>query len=420
MWLLDTTTLKLHHFQASPEEYAIFSHTWGEDEVTFRDMKKDLDAAKHRLGWSKVSNCCRIAKENGFQYVWIDNCCIDKKSSAELSEAINSMWKWYKNSSICFAYLGDVPPSGYDASDDHDQFSQSRWFTRGWTLQELLAPRVVMFLAQNWAYLGTKGVRKNHLADQLGCLRVMPGSDQKNMFPATSHAGKLFDKFMERLENITGIGQIAQIDKLYQKNSIATRMSWASKRQTTRPEDRAYSLMGIFDVNMPIIYGEGLLKAFRRLLIEILQSTTDQSILAWKEIGPGTGILPSHPDQFQDCDFGHFMANRSSETSPRTLAMSVTNIGINVVVLLQSTYDPDIFYASLRCCSKTGRVADVVNVILKRLTINNKKESNIYIRINHDRFIFSRRFYLIELEFQEILILHDEFLVQNSFSILYS
>jgi hypothetical protein len=142
MWLLETSTLELRDFVgASIPPYAILSHTWGDDEVTFKDMRKYREAAKDKAGYTKVQKCCEKAREDGHQYVWIDTCCIDKRSSAELSEAINSMWKWYHKAEVCYAYLADVsiaefvPPEG-----ENDVLSNSRWFTRGWTLQELIAP----------------------------------------------------------------------------------------------------------------------------------------------------------------------------------------------------------------------------------------------------------------------------------------
>jgi len=109
MWLLETSTLELRDFVgASIPPYAILSHTWGDDEVTFKDMRKYREAAKNKAGYTKVQKCCEKARKDGHQYVWIDTCCIDKRSSAELSEAINSMWKWYHKSEVCYAYLADV------------------------------------------------------------------------------------------------------------------------------------------------------------------------------------------------------------------------------------------------------------------------------------------------------------------------
>lgn len=136
MRLLDSTTLQLKEFPGSAiPQYAILSHTWGDEEILFADVENGT--ARRKRGYRKLVNCCKRAKMDGYQWVWIDTCCIDKSSSAELSEAINSMFRWYQNSQICYAYLADVK-SRSTSQDILDQFKSSRWLTRGWTLQELI------------------------------------------------------------------------------------------------------------------------------------------------------------------------------------------------------------------------------------------------------------------------------------------
>src|SRR6266536_688246 len=144
MWLLNVSSLKLCDFmgKANSPPYAILSHTWGAEEVSFKDMQPENRAtAERKKGFVKIQGCCNQAQLDGYDWVWVDSCCIDKSSSAELSEAINSMFKWYHDAGICYAYLGDVPRGGFDPEPKNleDAFSKSRWFTRGWTLQELLA-----------------------------------------------------------------------------------------------------------------------------------------------------------------------------------------------------------------------------------------------------------------------------------------
>ena len=187
---------------------------------------------------------CQVARDAGYRYIWIDSCCIDKTSSSELSQAINSMYAWYGASRVCYAYLADVPP-GDDPEYEGSVFRESRWFTRGWTLQELIAPVDVVFLSADWQTIGSK----HYLGD---VLEETTGIDQDALLHATE-----LDKF-----------------------SVAQRFSWASKRTTERVEDQAYSLMGIFDINMPTLYGEGE-RALRRLQEEIVRRTPDQSIFAW-------------------------------------------------------------------------------------------------------------------------------------------
>ncbi|TBU28085.1 hypothetical protein BD311DRAFT_354437 [Dichomitus squalens] len=206
----------------------------------------------------KVRRSCLTARLDGFTLLWLDSCCIDKASSAELSEAINSMYEWYELSTICYSYLADVPDDDIPEAPE-SYFRKSRLHTRGWTLQELIAPRYNVFLSgPNWRVLGTK--------------------------LTLAHV----------LEEITGIDvEVLTHQKPVDAVGIAKRMWWASKRETTRIEDEAYSLMGIFGVNMPTVYGEGR-NAFIRLQEEILKHTPyDQSLFAW---GPcwrfGEGLEP--------------------------------------------------------------------------------------------------------------------------------
>ena len=199
----------------------------------------------HKLS-PKIRRACEIARLHGYLYVWIDSCCIDKTSSSELSEAINSMYAWYGRAAICYAFLADVPhgdiPDSYESA-----FRRSRWWTRGWTLQELIAPRRLVFLSSDWQALGSK----------------------------SSMAGLV--------EQITRIDRKVLTNQLsLDKMSVARRMSWAAERVTTRVEDRAYSLLGIFDLNMPTLYGEGE-RAFRRLQEEILRRIPDQTFFALNE-----------------------------------------------------------------------------------------------------------------------------------------
>jgi len=245
MRLLNITTFKLEEFWENNDtpDYAILSHTWEEEEVSFQVIA-DLNSASQLLGFKKIQASCRQASEDGLDWIWIDTCCIDKSSSAELSEAINSMFRWYKNSTTCYAYLSDVP-SNEDPEARGSSFSKSRWFTRGWTLQELVAPREVEFFSKDWV--------------RIGCQRSL----------------------CLQISNITGINVgILTGKEQFDGKSIAQRMSWASRRFTTRPEDMAYCLMGLFDVNMPLLYGEGQ-KAFQRLQEEILKRSNDQSLFAW-------------------------------------------------------------------------------------------------------------------------------------------
>jgi hypothetical protein len=250
MRLLNANTREIHNFASSDgiDEFAILSHTWGLGEVTLQEWQS-LSTAELALkeGYRKIDYCCKQALQDGYEWVWVDTCCIDKSSSAELSEAINSMFQWYKDAAICYAHLTDVPD---DTRQDSllGALSESRWFTRGWTLQELLASSSIVFYSENWQTLTTK------LAS------------------------------VEILSTITGIERAYLEGAPLEGASTAKRMSWAASRETTRIEDIAYCLLGIFEVNMPLIYGEGK-KAFKRLQEEIMKAyPEDHTLFAWGDV----------------------------------------------------------------------------------------------------------------------------------------
>ncbi|KAI1806533.1 HET-domain-containing protein [Daldinia bambusicola] len=248
MRLINTATKELEEFfdDSIPSKYAVLSHRWGNDEVTFQEWIRnlsDLSKLSSRQGYRKIASCCEQAREDDIEWVWVDTCCIDKTSSQELSEAINSMFAWYQNSSCCYVYLHD-----YHQDEFHAHSLRScEWFFRGWTLQELIAPHEVVFYNSEWQSFGAK-------------------SD---------------DYMYETISEITGIDSEFLLKGDLESASIAKKMSWASNRKTSRVEDMAYSLLGIFDINIPLLYGEGP-KAFRRLQEEIMKTyPSDHSLFAW-------------------------------------------------------------------------------------------------------------------------------------------
>ncbi|KAK4462641.1 heterokaryon incompatibility protein-domain-containing protein, partial [Cladorrhinum samala] len=259
MRLLNVDTFELEEFvgeQVNEIGYAILSHTWEGKEVSFHDIQQPdaIQNLRHppSPAWSKVQNACAQARNDGHRYIWIDTCCIDKSSSAELQEAINSMFNWYLGSKCCYAFLSDVPPGSESIAD-------SRWFTRGWTLQELLAPDVVVFFNSAWTAIGCRGN-----ADLIASI-----TKSKNMLIE----GNIL---LARNE----VESRSNVRKFFRSFPVARKMSWASGRQTTRVEDRAYCLLGLFDITMPLLYGEGE-KAFQRLQHEIMRTSDDCTILAW-------------------------------------------------------------------------------------------------------------------------------------------
>lgn len=320
MRLLDTTTFELRldsqeFFQA--EGYAILSHRWVGAEITFDEIAQHApslrDAGEQHMKspqLDKIRGACEVARKQGFRWMWIDNCCINKSSATEEAESINSMFKWYRDARVCITYLSDVrsgvspnppeyeaviepstkkshPPEKHAQDSVFQRFDRdepSEWFSRGWTLQELLAPRDMDFYDTDWKYIGTK----TSLATQI--------------------------------QHITGIdADYLTGARHFRKACIATKMSWAAGRTTTRVEDIAYSLFGLFSITMTPQYGEGP-RAFMRLQQELLATTEDESLFAWRMPAPAAGdrfdierspettwssdewgLLAPSPDWFRGC-----------------------------------------------------------------------------------------------------------------------
>ncbi len=313
MRLLNSSTLRLHDCSADKiPTYAILSHTWrkDQDEVLFADMERN--SAENRAGYQKIRYACTQAKAAGLDYIWVDTCCIDKDSSAELSEAINSMYSWYQKAKICYAYLADVSvSSNTDVGTLNSAIAASRWFTRGWTLQELIGSSNLIFYSCEWIEIGTKSSLHNVLAE------------------------------------VTGIDvKILTNEIPLESTSLGNRMSWASKRETTRVEDMAYCLMGLFDVNMPLLYGEGE-KSFIRLQEEIIKHSDDHSLFAWTDPTADAddqyGMLAKKPKHFEQS--GNIMPYREWEDSA---PFSISNKGLRIELHL-SPFGQDLFVAALEC-----------------------------------------------------------------------
>jgi hypothetical protein len=283
MRLLNVKTRRLEEFYGDEMPlYAILSHTWGREEVTFQDLANDDHKQKH--GYRKIDGCCQAAHEQRISYVWVDTCCIDKSSSAELSEAINSMFMWYKASKVCFIYLEDVP-TGLDPFSPDSAFRKSRWWTRGWTLQELLAPQHMIFFNSTWERVFSPEMDQGLFTrvDLPGRFEEEPDLEMRR--PPKRPEVRL-QTILEQMRyglitEITGIPKTVLVKTLpLSKVSAACKFSWAALRLTTRVEDKAYCLMGLLGVNMPLLYGEGD-DAFVRLQEKVINSSDDISLLAW-------------------------------------------------------------------------------------------------------------------------------------------
>ena len=338
MRLIDTRSIELVEF--APNEipnHAILSHTWGDEEVLFADIRNR--SFKHKKGYPKLQQACAQAKRNGYEYIWVDTCCIDKSSSADLSEAINSMYRWYENADVCYAYLSDV------ATATDKDIENARWFTRGWTLQELLAPANLIFFASDWTKLGEKTA------------------------------------LTKSLSNVTNIDEdILANSKRFDTASVAKRMSWAARRNTTRPEDAAYCLMGLFSVNMPMLYGEGGERAFLRLQEEIMKQSDDHSLFAWfdKEAPDDSyyGLLAKSPSQFAGSS--HFLPYRGREPKP---PYQMTNRGLQIDLYI-SWVAHDLFLAFLDCLvPPTFKDSTFVGLYLKKIAESDDQYARVKVRV---------------------------------------
>ncbi|KAF2831711.1 HET-domain-containing protein, partial [Ophiobolus disseminans] len=303
MRLLNSTTMEFKVF--NDEElplYAILSHTWGDEEISYQDQRfiqrlaalpdslrqneayvAALEAAAgleftmmgrrsiyDRAGYTKIEMTAKIAKGLNMNWFWVDTCCIDKSSSAELQEAINSMYRWYEKSAYCIVFLEDAEPDIIGSPTEiklEKMLEHSRWIIRGWTLQELIAPHDVIFYDSAWTFIGEK-------SRSLSCIR-----------------------------GVTGIPEYVLATGDLSRASVAQKMAWAARRTTSRIEDIAYSLLGIFQVYMPMLYGERE-NAFLRLQEEIIRTTPDDSIFAWTasegSLSTYRGLFARSPREFRD------------------------------------------------------------------------------------------------------------------------
>lgn len=256
-------------------------------------------------------------------HLWVDTCCIDKTSSAELSEAINSMFRWYQEATCCFALLEDVEANLEADGGVGEDFEGSRWFTRGWTLQELLAPFEVHYFDRNWKRIGSN------------------------------------ETLAQRISKRTNIPEDVILTGEWPSATVAQRFSWMAGRETTRPEDLAYCLLGIFDVSMPMLYGEGE-RALIRLQEEIIRDTDDQSIFAWdvNEAGlgvKGIGVLARHPGQFHD---GRHLECLPDRSGPYVL----TNKGLQITLPIIELAEKPGEKIALLACSDARDVSSRIGI----------------------------------------------------------
>ncbi|KAI0198089.1 heterokaryon incompatibility protein-domain-containing protein [Astrocystis sublimbata] len=310
MRLLNVHSFEIEEFY-DPPEYAILSHTWDKVEVTLQQWQSSPTDV--RRAYQKAAGSARLAAQDGFAYVWIDTICIDKTSSAELQEAINSMFSWYEDAGVCYAYLSDVHfvPGSIDANLNLvDAIRRSKWFTRGWTLQELIAPSKLLFYSHEWNKINGR----NELGDLISQITGI----RREYLWCEQHSEP------ERARTFP-------IRKLSSKSApVAERLSWASNRVTTRPEDIAYCLLGLLEINMPLLYGEKG-KAWIRLQKELVAVSDDESIFAWVMMPQLEALIrDQYPGRYSPLI--RFGPNKISsgldiETGPRTRLASLVRTG---------------------------------------------------------------------------------------------
>ncbi|KAF5347479.1 hypothetical protein D9758_015041 [Tetrapyrgos nigripes] len=273
-----------------------------------------------KKGYTKVVQACVRAQSSAFDWIWINSCCINKESSAELSEAINSMYQYYEDAAVCYVYLFDVSTKLHPRNPKSN-FKSSRWFRRGWTLQELLAPEYIAFFDEDWMKIGTRWSLRNVIS-------------VVTTIPIDVLEGRPLDKY-----------------------SVAQKMSWAVRQETMRPEDKAYCLLGMFGVSMSPIYGEGGEKAFMQLQQEIIRVSDDQSIFGWIGYEQERGLLARSPLEFRYS--GQVWASVHHH-------IRFNNNGLYIHLPLEThNYHSDVFLACLLCQTNDG---SYVYVYLRKTT----------------------------------------------------
>lgn len=297
------TFLEASHFSLSFLKYirglfrfAIFSHRWGDDEPQFCDILDRHLIEKPTIGYEKLLHFCeRASIDFDCCYVWSDTCCIDKESSVELDEAIRSMYRWYSIATVCIVHLAE--------SSTIDDFETEPWFTRGWTLQELLAPEVIRLYGKNWKPIWREKSQKGD---------------------------KAIKEIWGAIERVTGVPHAVLWHFSPSCDRVAEKMIWASQRRTTKIEDMAYSLLGLFNVSLPIAYGEAD-RAWYRLMVVIANECTDASFFAWAgQPSPYSRALPSSPASYSKLD-PHTPVSIFNHRHP---SYEVTKLGVSIKMLV--------------------------------------------------------------------------------------
>ncbi|SCO57616.1 uncharacterized protein FFMR_14772 [Fusarium fujikuroi] len=356
MRLINTTTLEVEEFfDVSIPEYAILSHTWGDGEVSLQDWA-DRKNRRFKPGFQKIVWACTQAAKDQLNHVWVDTNCIDKSSSAELSEAINSMFRWYRRSAVCYVYLEDVPAMTLDECTKPDSaFRNARWFTRGWTLQELIAPPNVSFFSSNWTMIATK-------SELAPCITEITGIPWSCLLK----------------------GRLSKAHPL-RRYSVAQRMAWASRRSTTRIEDQAYSLLGLFDISMP----------YHSFFASRLQYVDFLPRSPW-EFSDSQSVVVSSSPQLQ----------RHYTPEDHSYSFHLTNTGLQITLPIVPTLVPNFVFGVLDCwdiettsTTTTRHVSRIWIPLLRKGT----GESQRYLRL-----IWPQTFFPVKMARKDSIMFQEE------------
>lgn len=353
LWLIE----KMNEYDARSDSHSLDNKKTNSDQpdcplidtlfelVTQRRIaSRPVDSGFRKL----VHFCYHSLHEHKCEFAWMDTCCIDKSSSAELDESIRSMFNWYKTSAICIIYLGSTRCEGGKI----DAIVKDPWFTRGWTLQELLGPTASKFYDKDWKTIfpGSNDKRSNDKLD--GKISSSRDDEDESEFdedvlnafslPRGANAKHYSDleRFLHAISRFTDI----PVDSILQfkpgLDDARKRLSWVSKRQTTRIEDHAYCMIGMLDVTMPIAYGEGH-NAFYRLQEAIIRNSNDRSLFIWcGRSAMSSTMLASSPSAFSsECNtitWNVWSNGHSASAATSRLHFSITNHGLAITLALYS------------------------------------------------------------------------------------
>ncbi|KAG2160226.1 uncharacterized protein EDB93DRAFT_1217741 [Suillus bovinus] len=321
---------RTEHIEKVVEQYfrcVTLSHRWEGKEQTLREIQDRPIYSFDPVGTVvKLQRFCEVVRDLGYHWAWMDTCCIDKQYNVELEESLNSMFVWYRHSALTIVYLSDVRESG--------ALTNSDWNRRGWTIQELLAPKVILFYQKDWTpYLDDHS--SNH---------------------------KMSTAIMQELGAATGIDQESLTNFHPSMSNAREKLKWASTRTTTRKEDIAYSLFGIFGVRLSVYYGEKEQFALGRLLQDIVAQSGDITALDW--VGKPSKFNSCLPAEIASYQYPPYVPPPLSEDEIQTSVSSLRDVvsvdsASELYALLNKQSPPRFAYRRLQLPCMVFRVTHI-------------------------------------------------------------